>query len=116
MKSLRSPFGWVFFGLFCIGILVSSCDDAIAVKGRWQEIGAQATLEFRSDGTFTAVDNQGLSVRGTYRVKGDGQARFDIAHPGGSIETIHAHIAIGEDTLIVISDGGGEGERYRRVP
>ena len=89
---------------------MSSCADVLDVKGRWQAIGAQATEAFRSDGTFTAVDNQGMSVSGTYRVKGDGHVRFDIADPGGSTETIHVHISIGEDTLIVISEGGLEGE------
>lgn len=49
-------------------------------------------------------------MSGTYRVKGDGHVWFDIADPGGSTEKIHVHISIGEDTLIVISEGGLEGE------
>jgi len=116
MNKILPLFRWVPIGLFLIWPLVSSCAQTPDITGRWQEIGAQATLEFRPDGTFTAVDNQGMSVSGTYQLMGDGRARFDIAHPDGSPETIRGRVSLREEILSVISDGDGKGERYRRAP
>ncbi len=115
MKKVLLFFRWVPMGLFLIWPLVPSGAQATDIIGCWQEIGAQATLEFRADGTFTAVDNQGMSVSGTYRLMEDGRARFDIAYPGGSSETIRGRIFLREEILSVISDGDGEVERYRRT-
>ena len=36
------------------------------VFGKWKEIGKTATLEFWKDGTFKAVDNQKMAVKGKY--------------------------------------------------
>lgn len=113
----RSPNLKPFFfaGLLLTAIVCSSCTFGTDITGRWQEVGAQATLVFREDGTFSAVDNQGMQVGGVYRVEGDGKIRFDIRHADGSIETVYGKVDRQGDGLSLTADDGGEVERYRRV-
>jgi len=46
-----------------------ACADTPYIVGQWKEIGKTATLEFWKDGTFKAVDNQGMTVRRANGVK-----------------------------------------------
>ena len=39
-----------------------ACAKTPYLVGKWKEIGKTATLEFWKDGTFKAVDNQGMAV------------------------------------------------------
>ena len=52
--------------LLAVGLffLIISCANTPKVVGKWQEIGKTATLEFWKDGSFKAVDNQWLRLRG----------------------------------------------------
>lgn len=116
LKRLWLRIRWVSMGLILIWPIVSSCASAPDITGRWQEVGAQATLDFRPDGTFTAVDNLGMAVSGTYQLQASGGARFDIAHPGGAPETIMGRISLRGDRLSIFMNDDGEREHYRRVP
>ena len=46
--------------------LLLACAKPATIIGKWKEIGKTATLEFWKDGTFKAVDNQGMAVKGKY--------------------------------------------------
>jgi len=52
----------IFFTFF----LIISCAHTPGVVGKWREVGKTATVEFLKDGTFKAVDNQGMAVSGKY--------------------------------------------------
>ena len=41
---------------------ILACANTPYIVGKWKEIGKTATLEFWKDGTFKAVDNQGMAV------------------------------------------------------
>ena len=43
---------------------ILACANTPLILGKWKEIGKTATLEFWKDGTFKAVDNQGMAVKG----------------------------------------------------
>jgi len=96
----------LFFLLFC-----ASKPDLI---GKWKEIGKVATIEFFKDGTFKAVDNQGMAVSGKYSLFEDGRLRCEIQQKGGSVEVVNATISITGDELTLTSSGGREVENYRR--
>jgi hypothetical protein len=73
--------------LFCpaaLAVVSASCTYGVDITGRWQAI-----LDLRTDKAFTAVDNQGMQVSGTYRAYGDGGVQFNIVHPDGSRKTVH---------------------------
>ena len=73
-----------------------------------------ATLEFSTDGTFKAVDNQGMAVSGKYTFSKDGRLRCEIRHEGGSEEVVDLMISIKGDELTLTSTGSSGAERYRR--
>jgi hypothetical protein len=96
----------LFFLAFC-----GSNPDLI---GKWKEVGKVATLEFSTDGTFKAVDNQGMAVSGKYTLSKDGRLRCEIRHEGGSEEVVDLMISIKGDELTLTSTGSSGAERYRR--
>jgi hypothetical protein len=95
--------------------LIISCANTPKVVGKWQEIGKTATLEFRKDGSFKAVDNQGMAVSGKYSLHENGMVRFEIANQGSSPESVTGTLSMREDELTITSARGNEVERYRRV-
>ena len=116
MFQSRHVIGWIFiFVVISFSFLTASCSRGIDVTGRWQEIGAQATLVFRADGSFTAVDNQGMRVSGRYQLYEDGRVRFDITHPDGSLETVRGNADLSADVLTFTPGDSGGIERYRRM-
>jgi hypothetical protein len=94
--------------------LIISCASTPDVVGKWREIGKTATLEFWNDGTFKAVDNQGMAVSGKYALQKNGSATFEIAHQGSSPEIIKGYLSVRGDELTITSARGNEVERYRR--
>jgi hypothetical protein len=102
------------FGLAAIVFLVS-CQHSINLIGKWQEVGKTATLEFRDDHTFSAVDNMGMAVSGTYSLDNNGNIRFEIKHDEPSPEIIRAKVLVRDDELIFIYGDSGEAENYRRI-
>jgi hypothetical protein len=41
---------------------ILACANTPYIVGKWKEIGKTATLEIWKDGTFKAIDNQGITV------------------------------------------------------
>jgi hypothetical protein len=96
-------------------ILMICCAHTPWVVGKWQEIGRMATLEFSKDGSFKAVDNQGMAVGGKYTLLENGNVRFEIAHQGSPSEIVIGKLSVREDELTISFKHGNEVERYRRV-
>jgi hypothetical protein len=82
--------------------------------GKWQEIGKTATLELVKDGTFTAVDNQGMAVSGNYTLYKDGNIKFEITRPGSSPDIVNAMVTVQGDELILGFSHSKAVERYKR--
>ena len=103
--------------LLAVGLffLIISCANTPKVVGKWQEIGKTATLEFWKDGSFKAVDNQGMAVSGKYSLHKDGMVRFEIANQASSSDIVTGKLSVREDELTITSARGNEVERYRRV-
>jgi hypothetical protein len=105
--------------LMLLGLLVflsiASCQQSPNLTGKWQEAGKTATLEFRDDHTFSAVDNMGMAVSGTYSLDNNGNIRFEIKHNEPSPEIIIVKVTVRDDELTVIYGYAGEVENYRRV-
>ncbi len=84
------------------------------VAGKWKEIGKTATLEFRKDGTFKAVDNQKMAVKGKYTLSEHGNVRFEIFRQGSPSEIVNGTYSLQGDVLTFTSSDGKEIERYKR--
>lgn len=113
----KDEFKSIFLFLLTIALffLIISCANTPKVVGKWQEIGKTATLEFWKDGSFKAVDNQGMAVSGKYSLHENGMVRFEIANQGSSPESVTGTLSMREDELTITSARGNEVERYRRV-
>jgi len=96
----------LFFLLFC-----APKPDLI---GKWKEVGKVATIEFSKDGTFKAVDNQGMAVFGKYILFKDGHLRCEVQEKGGAGEVVNLTISIKGDELTLASSDSREVEIYRR--
>jgi len=101
---------WLIPALF----LLISCSPTLDITGKWKEIGKVATLEFSKDGTFKAVDNQGMAVSGKYALSKDGQLRCEILQDGRTIEVVNLQVSIKGDELTLTSPGHAGAEQYRR--
>jgi hypothetical protein len=85
------------------------------VIGAWREIGKAATLEFFQDGTFKAVDNEGLEVVGKYNFSNDGTLSCEIQTERITEEKVNAKFSIAGDELTLTPADGSEPERYRKT-
>lgn len=94
---------------------VTSCGSKHELLGKWREPGSTATIEFLEDGSFEAVDNMGMAVRGNYTLLGNGNIRFEIAHQGSSNEVIDAKLSTRGGELVISFEAGKVVERYVRV-
>ena len=45
---------------------ILACANTPNLVGKWKEVGKVATLELWKDGSFKAVDNQKMAVKGKY--------------------------------------------------
>ncbi len=91
-----------------------SCASAPGVVGKWREVRKTATLEFLKDGTFKAVDNQGMAVSGKYTLSENGNVRFEIEREDASPEIVTGKISVRGEELTMISGDGKEVDRYKR--
>jgi hypothetical protein len=91
-----------------------SCASSADIVGSWREIGKMATLEFSQDGTFKAMDNQGLAVTGTYAISGDGTLTCEIPRDGAPSEIVRLKISVNGDEMAVAHAASRQVERYRR--
>jgi hypothetical protein len=95
-------------------LFIASCITKPDITGKWKEIGKEATLEFSEDGSFKAVDNQGMAVAGTYSFFEDGNLRCEIQHDGTWEEEVNLMVAIKGDELTMTSSGSSEVGIYKR--
>jgi hypothetical protein len=102
------------FWLVPVIFLLLSCASGPDIIGKWREAGKAATLEFSADGTFKAVDNQGMAVSGKYTLSKDGNLRCEIEQDGSLKDVVHLMIAIQGDELTLASSGSSGVEKYRR--
>jgi len=84
------------------------------VVGKWREIGKSATLEFHRDGTFKAVDNQGMVVRGKYSLDERGHLRFEITIPGSPAEVVDAKVTMRSGELTLEFSDHNAVEKYEK--
>ncbi len=104
----------------CILLLVpllfflTFCASRSGLVGKWKEVGKSATMEFSKDGTFKAVDNQGMAVSGTYTLSRDGQLRCEIRQKEGAGEIVNLKVSIRGDGLALTSSDSSNAEHYRR--
>ena len=101
---------WLVPMLFLLPFCASKSD----LVGNWKEAGKAATIEFSEDGTFKAVDNQGMAVSGKYTPFKDGLLRCEIQREGETVEVVNLKISIRGDELTLTSPDDTEVERYIR--
>ena len=94
--------------------LLVLCATGSELEGKWRQVGKDATVEFFHDGTFRAVDNEGLAVSGSFHMDDKGDIRFEIAHPGSSPEVVRARVTLKDDELTFAFPYSREVERYKR--
>ena len=85
------------------------------IVGNWREVGKTASLEISEDGTFKAVDNEGMAVAGKYTLVEHGRIKFAIQHEKTPEEIVSLGFAINGDELTLTPSDGGQVERYRKV-
>jgi outer membrane lipoprotein-sorting protein len=95
----------VYFLLAVLPIMfLVSCAHTPNITGTWQEPGKRSSIEFGQDGTFTAVDDMGMTVSGNYTLQAKGKIRFEIKHPDSSVEIIRGNITVQDDELLFTFD------------
>ena len=94
--------------------LLSFCASKPGHIGKWKEVGRTATIEFSRDGTFKAVDNQGMAVSGKYTLSKDGHLQCEIQQEKGTAEVVNLIISVKGDELMLTSPGDTKTECYRR--
>ena len=111
-KNYKFKLSWALVIVALIFIL--ACASTPNIVGKWKEIGKTATLEFWKDGTFKAVDNQKMAVKGKYTLIEPGNVRFEIFRQDSPPEIVNGTFSLQDDVLTVTSADGKETERYRR--
>jgi hypothetical protein len=86
------------------------------VVGHWQAMEGTASVTFKPDGEFEAVDNMGMAVTGTYRLIGTGGIQFEVRHGDHETEVIDARVVREDDRLTLTFPGEALAETYRRSP
>ena len=92
---------------------IIACANTPNLVGKWKEIGKVATLELWEDGTFKAVDNQKMAVKGKYSLSENGNIRFKIFRQGSASEIVNGTYSLQGDILNLTSADGKEIQRYR---
>ncbi len=100
--------------LVVVLFFLSFCASKPDLIGKWKEVGKTAMIEFSKDGTFRAVDNQGMAVSGRYTLLKDGHLRCEIQQKEGAGEVLNLTISIEGDELTLTSSRGREVEIYKR--
>ncbi len=100
--------------LVVVLFFLSFCASSPDLIGKWREVGKTAMIEFSKDGTFKAVDIQGMAVSGRYTLLKDGHLRCEILQKEGTGEVVNLTISIKGDELTLTSAKGREVEIYKR--
>nr|WP_320192971.1 hypothetical protein [uncultured Desulfobacter sp.] len=69
----------------------------------------------KKNGSFSAVDNEGMAVSGKYMRLKDGRVKFEILHGDASVEIVILNVSVNGEELTVTGDVPGDVERYRRM-
>ena len=93
---------------------IIACANTPNLVGKWKEIGKAATVELWKDGTFKAVDNQKMAVKGKYFLSENGNIRFEIFRQGSPSEIVNEKYSVQGDILTFTSADGKEIQRYKR--
>jgi len=96
-------------------VFLIHCAASPGMIGTWLEVGKSATLEFKKDGSFSAMDNEGMAVNGKYRRLKDGSMKFEILHGDAPVEIVILNVSVSGDELTVAGDHPSDVERYRRI-
>jgi hypothetical protein len=91
-----------------------ACANTPNLAGKWKEIGKVATLELWEDGSFKAVDNQKMAVKGKYSLSENGYIKFEIYRQNSPSEIVNGKYSVQGDILTFTSADGKEIQRYRR--
>ena len=102
------------FLLVVVLFFLSFCASGPDLVGKWREVGKTAMIEFSKDGTFRAVDNQGMAVSGRYTLLKDGHLRCEIQQKEETGEVVNLIISTKGDELTLTSSKGREVEIYRK--
>ena len=100
--------------LVVVLFFLSFCASKPDLTGKWREVGKAATIEFSKEGTFKAVDNQGMAVSGRYSLLKDGHLRCEIQQKEGAGEVVNLTASIKGDELTLTPSRDREVEIYRR--
>ena len=100
---------------FLIFVFLVSCSHTPNIAGKWQESGTTSSIEFGQDGTFTAIDNMGKVVSGSYTILAKGKIRLLIRHQDFDDEIIIRNFAVQGDELILTHDGDKEVLTYKKI-
>ena len=102
------------FVIIALFFILACAANTPYIVGKWKEIGKTATLEFWKDGTFKAVDNQKMAVKGKYTLIEPSNVRFEIFRQDSPDEIVNGTYSLQGDVLTVTSADGKEIERYKR--
>lgn len=100
--------------LVVVLFFLSNCASKPDLVGKWREFGKTATIEFSKDGTFRAVDNQGMTVSGKYILSKGTHLRCEIEQKGGPAEIVELTVSIKGDELTLSPSDSWKVEIYRR--
>ena len=87
--------------IIVVAVFFFGCAMRPAVTGGWQDVKGPATVRFEADGVFHAVDNEGMAVSGTYRLKGADGIQFAVDHGETQTEIVQARMVLGEDRMVL---------------
>jgi len=96
-------------------VCITACAGIPEVTGRWRQPGKNASVQFFQDGTFIAVDNQGMAVNGKYFFMKKGRVRFEVERPEGPPEIITGTYVIEGNRLILTAADGEEVDVYEKT-
>ena len=108
-------FIYFLFPAFFMIVFLVSCAQPPNITGKWQEPGKTSSIEFRQDGTFTATDEMGMVVNGTYTLQSNDNIRLEIKHPNTPVERIIANFAMQDDELRLTLDKDNEVLSYKKI-
>ena len=100
--------------LLMVAFLIS-CEPTPSIKCKWQEVGKTSSIEFRENGTFTAIDDMGMSVSGNYQLLSKKNIQLEINHPESSVEIFIGTIDVQDEKLVIISDIDNEVLIYKKL-
>jgi hypothetical protein len=100
--------------LILVLLLPASCVHRPDILGTWREAGKTATIEFHPDGTFRAVDNEGMAVAGRYHFFETGSIRFEVQSEGTITDVVNLRVSIQGDEMTLVPSDGGAIETYRK--